>query len=99
MSPRRLRLGRIVQHEDADWHMRWYWQDQAEDTQDIHTPLYEPTATLNARWERYLKAEQEDQLEDDLALRRTVSRALADNEMARRVRTHQPGQRDPKEAA
>jgi len=77
---RRLRLGRLVQATDADWRDRWYWQDQAEDAQDIHTPLYEPE--LPGRWERYLRAEQDDQLQDDRALRLTVSRALAQHETA-----------------
>lgn len=95
---RRLRLGRLVQYDDADWQSRWYWQDQQEDALNLHTPLAEPE--LPGRWERYLKAEQDDQLYEDRVLRRTVSRALADRETARPVREHQPGQsHDPKEIA
>jgi len=97
---RRLRLGRLVQHTDADWRERRYWEDQLEDTQDVHTPLQETPATLDARWRHYLRSEQQDQLEDDLALRRVISRALATyNTTAGEVVGHQAGRRDPEEAA
>lgn len=98
--PVRLRWGRYESTTDADGHERWYWADQSEDGQDIHTPLQEPTATLDARWAHYLAAEQEDQLEDDFGLRRAISRELAaHNNTAGVVVGHQAGRRDPKEAA
>jgi hypothetical protein len=97
---RPIRWGRYEQVTDADWQTHTYWEDQLEDTQDVHTPLQETPATLDAPWRHYLRSEQQDQLEDDLALRRVISRALAtQNETAGEVVGHQAGRRDPEEAA
>ncbi len=95
------KLGRFVEVADADYRHRWYWQDQQEDAAaDLYTQVVaEPE--LPARWEHYVRAEQEDQLADDRQLRRAISRALAKatHKTARVVVTHQAGQHDPEEVA